>query len=638
MALEKINKTGDIKNLSPCEHEALAREIRQFLIEKLSVTGGHLASNLGVVELTMALHLVFDLPTDKIVWDVGHQSYVHKILTGRKQGFDELRQFGGMSGFPKTNESECDAFNTGHSSTSISAGLGIVKARDLQQNNYSVISVIGDGSLTGGMAYEAMNNAARLKTNFIIVLNDNNMSISKNIGGISKHLSTIRTTASYNDLKRRITNHLQQVPVVGKDMIDKISKTKSSIKQLFVPGMLFENMGLTYLGPVDGHNLEAVIEILNSAKRVKGPVVVHVITKKGKGYAPAEHYPSAFHGVSPYEISNGHPKKKKTKPDWTDVFSRKICELAKNDKRIVAVTAAMPQGTGLSRFEKKYPRRFFDVGIAEEHAVTFAAGMAAGGMKPVVAIYSSFLQRAYDQLIHDVSLQRLPVVFAVDRAGLVGSDGETHQGIFDLSFLSSIPEMIVCAPKNQYELEDMLEYAFKQDGPVAIRYPRGTTYQGLKEYRAPIETGKGEIIVHDRGILLLAVGNMVETAMQVRECLVKEGYHVSVVNVRFVSPFDYQCLRAMVCTHPLIVTMEENVYSGGYGEQVAAYIGRSGADATVIPVAIPDAYVEHGNVTQLKEFIGLDVKSITEYVLSIAPYVDFGNENKNKKRIIDTQA
>ena len=638
MFLEKINKPNDIHKIALADFPQLADEIRQFLIESVSRTGGHLASNLGAVELTLAIHNVLDFPEDKLIWDVGHQAYTHKILTGRKDAFATLRKEGGLSGFPKRAESDCDAFDAGHSSNSISAGLGYVRARDLLGRKNHVVSVIGDGALTGGMAYEALNNAAELDTNFIIVINDNNMSISKNVGGMSTYLSALRTAEAYTGMKIGVTKAVKKIPKVGTAMVDAVRRTKSSIKQLFIPGMLFENMGLTYLGPVNGHNLEAVIEILNSAKRVEGPVVVHVITKKGKGYAPAEHYPSAFHGVSPYEISNGHPKKKKTKPDWTDVFSRKICELAKNDKRIVAVTAAMPQGTGLSRFEKKYPRRFFDVGIAEEHAVTFAAGMAAGGMKPVVAIYSSFLQRAYDQLIHDVSLQRLPVVFAVDRAGLVGSDGETHQGIFDLSFLSSIPEMIVCAPKNQYELEDMLEYAFKQDGPVAIRYPRGTTYQGLKEYRAPIETGKGEIIVHDRGILLLAVGNMVETAMQVRECLVKEGYHVSVVNVRFVSPFDYQCLRAMVCTHPLIVTMEENVYSGGYGEQVAAYIGRSGADATVIPVAIPDAYVEHGNVTQLKEFIGLDVKSITEYVLSIAPYVDFGNENKNKKRIIDTQA
>jgi 1-deoxy-D-xylulose-5-phosphate synthase len=635
MVLEKINKTGDIKNLEPCEYQVLADEIRQFLIEKLSKTGGHLASNLGVVELTMALHLVFDLPKDKIIWDVGHQSYIHKILTGRKLGFDELRQFGGMSGFPKRKESESDAFDTGHSSTSISAGLGLVKARDLQQEDYSVISVIGDGSLTGGMAYEAMNNAAHLKTNFIIVLNDNNMSISRNIGGISKHLSNIRTASSYHELKQNVTNHLEKVPVIGQDVIDKISKTKSSIKQLFVPGMLFENMGLTYLGPVHGHDLKALIEVLNSARKLPGAVVVHVMTTKGKGYLPAQNHPSVFHGVGPFDISTGSVKKKKEKTDWTDVFSRKICELARKNPKITAITAAMPKGTGLSKFAKEYPDRFFDVGIAEAHAVTFAAGLAAGGMRPVVAVYSSFLQRGYDQIVHDVGLQKLPVVFAIDRAGLVGSDGETHQGIFDLSYLSSIPGMIVCAPKNQYELEDMLEYAFQQQNPIAIRYPRGSAYQELKEDRAPIETGKSEVLVHDSDILILAVGSMVPTALAVREKLVEAGQHASVVNVRFVKPFDHQCIKAMVCTHPLIITMEENVYSGGYGEQVAAYVGRTGLDAMVVPVAIPDIYVEHGNVEVLKESIGLDAESISDYILSIVPYIEFGKDYKLK---IDTQA
>ncbi|KIR01664.1 1-deoxy-D-xylulose 5-phosphate synthase [Lachnospiraceae bacterium TWA4] len=627
MVLENINKTGDIKKVSSSQYDILAREIRQFLIEKVSKTGGHLASNLGVVELTMALHLVFNLPEDKIIWDVGHQSYVHKILTGRKEGFDELRQFGGMSGFPKRNESASDAFNTGHSSTSISAGLGLVQARDLLGQSHSVVSVIGDGSLTGGMAYEAMNNAARLKTNFIIVLNDNEMSISRNIGGVSKHLSDIRTASSYTNLKNQVTKQLEQVPGIGKKMIKRISKTKSSLKQLLVSEMLFENMGLTYLGPVSGHDIHELKHMFNLAKRVQGPVVVHVVTKKGKGYFPAEQNPSAYHGVSSFDIETGCPKKKKTMPSWTDVFSRKLCQLARTDDKIVAITAAMPQGTGLDSFQRKFPNRFFDVGIAEEHAVTFAAGLAAGGLKPVFAVYSSFLQRGYDQLVHDIGLQHLPVVFAIDRAGLVGSDGETHQGIFDLSFLSTIPEMIVCAPKNQYELEDMLEYAFKQDGPVAIRYPRGNTWQGLKEYRQPIETGKSEIIVHDRDILLLAVGSMVETAMKVRENLVKEGYHASVVNVRFVNPFNYECLRAMLCTHPLVVTMEENIYTGGYGEKVASFIGRVGVETIVLPFAIPDVYVEHGDVNTLKEFIGLDVNHLTQAILDVVPFIQFDQEN-----------
>ena len=449
MILELINGPEDIKKLTGKELDILRQEIRDFLIGKISRTGGHLASNLGVVELTMAIYLVFDLPKDKIIWDVGHQSYTHKILSGRKGEFDDLRQYGGMSGFPKRKESPCDAFDTGHSSTSISAGLGLAQARDVSGEDHFVVSVIGDGALTGGMAYEALNNAARIKKNFIIILNDTNMSISENVGGMSRYLNGIRTGDGYLDLKKYVTNVLSRIPVIGDELIDKISRTKNGIKQLLIPGMLFENMGITYLGPVDGHDVKALSRALKEAKKLDHAVLVHVITKKGKGYEPAEKNPARFHGVEPFDVVTGEAKKEKKYPSYTDVFSRTICQLAEKDPKITAVTAAMPDGTGLKRFSRLYPDRFFDVGIAEEHAVTSAAGMAAGGLKPVVAVYSSFLQRGFDQILHDVCIQNLPVVFAVDRAGLVGSDGETHQGIFDLSFLSAIPNMsIFCAKEH----------------------------------------------------------------------------------------------------------------------------------------------------------------------------------------------
>ena len=535
--LEKINGPKDIKALSWEEMDVLGQEIRQFLIEKISATGGHLASNLGVVELTMAIYRTFDLPEDKVIWDVGHQAYTHKILSGRKD-FDDLRQFGGISGFPKRAESPCDSFNTGHSSTSISAGLGMALGRDLRGEDYHVISIIGDGALTGGMAYEALNNAARINKNFIIILNDNNMSISENVGGMSKYLSGIRTGAGYNDLKRQITDLLEKVPVAGPRMIRRISMIKQGLKQLLIPGMLFEDMGITYLGPVDGHDVKQLSRVLNEAKRLDHAVLVHVLTKKGKGYAPAEKNPSAFHGVNPFDISTGKPKKAKTAPSYTDVFSKKLVELAGRDKRIVAITAAMPDGTGLTRFKNEFPDRFFDVGIAEQHAVTSAAGMAAAGMRPVVAVYSSFLQRGFDQILHDVCIQNLPVVFAVDRAGLVGSDGETHQGIFDLSYLTCIPNMAVLAPKNRWELEKELEFAFQYPGPIAIRYPRGEGYQGLEEYQAPVEFRRGELISEGEGIALLAVGSMVSTAEHIRDKLKEEGYDLTLANGRFIKPID----------------------------------------------------------------------------------------------------
>ncbi|MCI7042139.1 MAG: 1-deoxy-D-xylulose-5-phosphate synthase [Lachnospiraceae bacterium] len=615
MLLDNINKVNDIKKITPEDYPALAEEIRQFLIEKISKTGGHLGSNLGAVELTMALHIAFNLPDDKIIWDVGHQSYTHKLLTGRREGFENLRKYGGMSGFPKRKESDCDCFDTGHSSTSISAGLGLVKARDIQGQKHSVISVIGDGSLTGGMAYEALNNAAKLDTNFIIVLNDNNMSISENVGGISKYLNNIRTADTYLDIKEGVYNTLKEMPK-GNKVVEGIRKAKSSFKQLVVPGMFFEDMGITYLGPVDGHNISAMLRMFQEAKRVRNTVIVHVITQKGKGFEPAERHPARFHGAEPFDIETGLPTKPRTTANYTDIFSTVMCKLGARDEKVVAITAAMPDGTGLKRFRNMYPDRFFDVGIAEEHAVTFAAGLAAGGLKPVVAIYSSFLQRAYDQIIHDVCIQNLPVVFAIDRAGLVGSDGETHQGIFDLSYLSSIPGMHVMAPKNKWELSDMLKFALSLNAPVALRYPRGEAYAGLQEYRMPIELGKAEAIYLENEICLMAVGSMVKTAVEVRKRLHEEGFSCSVINARFVKPIDENAVEYAAKHHRFLVTMEENVASGGFGEKVREYFDGLTTDCKLINIAIPDEYVEHGNVDLLKKEIGIDEESITNVILA----------------------
>ena len=609
MILETIEKENDIKKVPPEEWNLLAEEIRQFLIHKISVTGGHLGSNLGAVELTMALHLSLNLPEDKIIWDVGHQSYTHKILTGRKSGFENLRKYGGMSGFPKRKESDCDCFDTGHSSTSISAGLGMVKARDIMHQDHTVVSVIGDGSLTGGMAYEALNNAARMKSNFIIVLNDNNMSISENVGGVSKYLNNIRTADKYLDIKEGIYNSLKDTRI-GDPIVESIRRAKSSVKQLVIPGMFFEDMGITYLGPVDGHNIQAMMKVFREAKRVKSAVLVHVITHKGKGFTPAERHPARFHGAEPFDIETGLPLKQKTKSNYTDVFSTVMCKLGDRNENIVAITAAMPDGTGLKRFRNMYPERFFDVGIAEEHAVTFAAGLAAGGLKPVVAIYSSFLQRAYDQILHDVCIQNLPVVFAIDRAGLVGSDGETHQGIFDLSFLSSIPNMHIMAPKNKWELSDMLKFAINFQGPIALRYPRGEAFDGLREHREPIILGMGEWIYREKDIVLVAVGSMVKTALAVREALQLKGYACSIINARFVKPIDTEILDEASQDHSLIVTMEENVASGGFGEKVRDYLDESGYQGELLTISIPDEYVEHGNVDILREEVGIDAYSI----------------------------
>ena len=612
MILEQIKGPEDLKKLTSEELSQLAEEIRAFLIETISHTGGHLASNLGVVELTIALFRTFDLPEDKIIWDVGHQSYTHKILSGRRMEFDELRQYGGLSGFPKRKESPYDSFDTGHSSTSISAGLGIAQGRDILGEDYKVVSVIGDGALTGGMAYEALNNAARMKKNFIIILNDNKMSISENVGGMSRYLGGLRTGAGYNDLKKNVADTLERIPVVGGRMIDKIKRTKNSIKQLFIPGMLFENMGITYLGPVDGHNIPALCKVLKEAQKLDHAVLVHVITKKGKGYEPAEKNPAHFHGVSPFDIKTGKPLAEKKYPTYTDVFSKKLCQLGETHPELVAVTAAMPDGTGVAAFGKKFPDRFFDVGIAEAHAVTSAAGMAAAGLRPVVAVYSSFLQRGYDQILHDVCIQNLPVLFAVDRAGLVGSDGETHQGIFDYSYLTSIPNMSVAAPKNLWELRAMLDFAMDYKAPFAIRYPRGTAYRGLKEFMQPIAYGKGEIIYEEENIALLAVGSMVSTGEHVREKLKEEGVSCTLANARFVKPFDKELVDRLAKNHRLIVTMEENVLQGGFGLPVTAYIHEHYPQVKVMNIALPDAYVEHGNVSVLRKGLGIDSDSIIQ--------------------------
>ena len=614
MILDEINKTGDIKNIPDENLNSLASEIREFLIDKVSKTGGHLGANLGVVELTMALHLELDLPKDKIIWDVGHQAYTHKILTGRKEGFDSLRKYGGLSGFPKACESDCDCFDTGHSSTSISAGLGMVCARDLRGSDETIVSVIGDGSLTGGMAFEALNNAGRFDTNFIIILNDNNMSISENVGGIPKYLNSIRTSNGYLGLKESVYKKIIDKPW-GDDVVGKIRRAKNSFKSLMVPaGMMFEEMGIVYLGPVDGHNIKAMRNAIREARRFKRAVLIHVLTKKGNGFAPAEKHPARFHGTEPFDVTNGVPLNHRTVAGWTDIFSTVMFKLGEKDDRIVAVTAAMAEGCGLKRFRNKFPDRFFDVGIAEQHAVTFAAGLAKGGYKPVFAVYSSFLQRGYDQVLHDVCLQNLHVVFAIDRAGLVGADGETHQGVFDLSYLTQIPNMVVCSPKNKWELSDMLKFAVSYDGPIAVRYPRGTAYAGLEEYRENVSLGKSEWIYREDEICLIAVGEMVETAEQVRDILKGEGHRVSLVNARFVKPLDREMILESCRDHKLLVTLEDNVITGGFGSAVLDVLAEEGCHKDVLIMGVPDRFIRHGSVPELKKEIGLDPESIADRI------------------------
>ncbi len=613
--LDSIDNENDIKKIKPQDYEQLAKEIRNFLIENISKTGGHLASSLGVVELTMALHLFLAFPQDKLVWDVGHQAYTHKLLTGRKNLFCTLRQMDGLSGFPKREESNCDSFDTGHSSTAVSAALGLVKARDLSGETNKVVAVLGDGALTGGMAFEAFNNAGRLKSNMIIVLNDNNMSISENVGGLANYLAKLRTSSKYTGFKENMENTLNQMPGIGKTIVDRLKRSKDAIKYFMLPSMFFEDMGLTYIGPIDGHDIDLMTEAFEMASRAKKAVVVHVLTKKGKGYHLAEKYPSRYHSIDPFDIASGEPIRKDKTHSYTKVFSDAMVRAGSVDDKVVAITAAMPYGTGLSAFKKQFPERFFDVGIAEEHAVTFAAGLAIGGYKPVVAIYSTFLQRAYDQILHDVCINNLPVIFAIDRAGISGRDGKTHQGTFDLSFLSHIPNLTVMAPKNGTELEQMLEYALGCKGPVAIRYPKGEAYSALKECNTPIEQGKAEVLSEGSEVAILAVGSMVKTAKEVADAFLSEGRNITLVNVRFISPIDKDILEQLTKNHRLFVTLEENVRSGGYGQKVADYLFEAGKQGIVLQnMALPDVFIEHGGVDELQKKFGLDAQSIIEKI------------------------
>lgn len=607
--LEMIHEANDVKKLREEDLPVLADEIRQFLIRSVSKTGGHLASNLGTVELTIALHRVYTFPRDKMIWDVGHQSYTHKILTGRKNEFAHLRQKDGISGFPRRSESPCDSFDTGHSSTSISAGLGYVHARELLHQNYGVVSVIGDGSITGGMAFEALNNAGRLDTNFVIVLNDNNMSISRNVGGMSDYLGRIRTSAAYTNMKMNVSSALEKIPVIGDRMVGAIRKAKSGLKEIMIPGMLFENMGLTYLGPVDGHNIPQLIRVLQEARAFNGPVLVHVLTEKGRGFTPAVRHPSRFHGTGPFDPETGVPLTEQA-PTYTDVFATIMTKMGRRNKNVVAVTAAMAGGTGLKRFANMYPDRFFDVGIAEGHAVTFAAGLALGGLIPVVAIYSSFLQRAFDQIMEDVCMQNLHVIFALDRSGFVGADGRTHNGCFDLSYLSMMPNMTVMAPKNFWELSDMVKFAVDYTGPVAIRYPKGEAYGGLTYQRSPIEYGKAEVIERQEDTAILAVGSMVRTGLDVLRMMNQNGRRATLVNMRFVKPIDTELIDELAQTHGTFVTIEENVRAGGFGERVLDYISTRHPECRVKVFAIPDEFIGHGSVAWQRQEAGLDAESI----------------------------
>lgn len=613
--LDKIGEPNDIKQFEEEDLEPLAGEIREFLLEHVSKTGGHLASNLGCVELTMALHLVLDLPRDRIIWDVGHQCYTHKILTGRKKGFDHLRQLGGMSGFPKRIESDTDVFETGHSSTSISAAIGMAKAGELNGTAGTVVAVIGDGSFTGGLTYEALNNLGRLKSSCMVVLNDNDMSIDENVGGMSNYLNTIRVGQAYNGVKSGVEKGLLNIPGIGEGLAKAVKRGKDSIKELLVPGMFFEDLGITYIGPIDGHNISKMVDTFQAAIKLNRPVVVHVKTQKGRGYRYAQKHPKYFHGVEPFDLQTGKVLKKQTKMTNTGVFGRKLLALGELYPNLVAITAAMASGTGLEKFANVYPSRFFDVGIAEQHAVTFAAGLASSGMIPVVAVYSSFLQRAYDQILHDVCLQKLHVIFAIDRSGLVGQDGATHQGIFDTAYLSHIPGMTVIAPKNRYELTKSMEFAMEFQGPVAIKYSRGDAFYGLKEQLAPIEYGKSEVLFQGEKLALLAVGNMVEVAYEAYERLVEQGYSITLVNARFIRPLDEEMLKKLAGEHEIIVTLEEHALTGGYGQAVSAYYMQNRYRNRVRNLAIPDCFVEHGQVDELRAKYGLDASGVVQAVL-----------------------
>lgn len=615
--LDRYKSFDEIKNMSIDELDEFAEEIREFLIEQVSKTGGHLASNLGVVELTISLYNVFNFNKDKIIWDVGHQSYVHKILTGRKDMFDSLRMHNGLSGFPKREESPYDMFNTGHSSTSISAAAGMARARDIKNQKFDVVAVIGDGALTGGMALEALNDIGYRKTKMIIILNDNQMSISQNVGGLSTYLSDLRMGDTYNKVKSDINSTLEKIPKVGKGMINSINKVKSSVKQLMVPGMLFEDMGIKYYGPIDGHNIKEMSKILKKAQQVNGPVLIHVVTKKGKGYEYAEQFPNKFHGVGPFNSESGKSSSTSSK-SYSKVFGETMVKLAEKNKKVVAITAAMPEGTGLDQFSKLYPKRFFDVGIAEQHATTMAAGMAAEGLKPVFAVYSTFLQRAYDQIIHDIVLQNLPVILAIDRAGIVGADGETHQGIFDLSYLSSIPNMTIMSPKCTEELRYMLQFAVTQNYPIAIRYPRG----GDEEYGelSPMtffRKGRWEILNERSGkVALVATGKMVQSAIKVKSLLKENGVESTLINACFVKPIDKFLLKDLIKSGYKIVTIEDNLLLGGLGSCINEYLIEEGlVNNNILNLGFNDRFITHGEVDILYKENGLDPESICERIL-----------------------
>lgn len=613
--LDRINQPNDIKKLNENEYAALAKEIRSFLVQSVSKTGGHLASNLGAVELTMALHLAMDFPEDKLIFDVGHQAYTHKILTGRKEDFSTLRCHNGLSGFPKRKESDCDAFDTGHSSTSISVATGMAAARDLNGENYKVAAVIGDGALSGGMAYEALNHLGGSRTKMLIVLNDNRMSIAENIGGMATYLGKIRTNTKYVEFKYDLEQTLRKTKL-GTSVADTLKRSKDSLKSFIVPGMFFEDMGITYIGPIDGHNIPLMLSAFRTVFAANKPVLVHVVTEKGHGYEFARKDPTMFHGVDPFDIKTGKALKKTSEKSYTNVFSDKLIELAKKDEKITAITAAMPQGTGLDAFQQQFPKRFFDVGIAEEHAVTFAAGMAAAGYRPVVAIYSTFLQRAYDQIVHDVCIGQLPVIFAIDRAGLVGNDGETHQGILDISYLTHIPGLTVLAPSDAEELEQMLEYAVTLNRPVAIRYPRGTAKHKEGTETVPVEYAKGRVVCDGDTVALIAAGTMLQTAMETAELLSENGIKALVADLRFLEPLDNSLLEKAAKQCGLVVTLEENVRSGGIGERIAAFYANRKETTAVLNITLPDRYIEHGDVSCLKEKYGLTSEQVAERVLA----------------------
>jgi len=603
--------------MSSRELSLLASDIRSYLLEVTGKNGGHLASNLGAVELTLALFSVFSFPEDKVIFDVGHQAYTYKLLSGRAKEMESLRNYGGISGFPKRRESEYDCFDTGHSSTSISAGLGMVLARDLKGEKHRVISVIGDGSMTGGLAYEALNNASRLTSNFIIVLNDNNMSISPNVGGMHRYLTGIRAAKSYNLAKQGVKKTLSLIPRLGARIIRRISDAKDSLKELFVPtGMYFENMGIKYLGPVDGHDVRQMQRVFRKARELNRAVLIHVITTKGKGYAPAEEHPDMFHGVDPFDLVTGRPLTPKKGPNWTDIFENFMAEAGEEHKELVAVTAAMTNNVGLGGFSLKYPGRFFDVGIAEEHAVTFAAGMAAGGMHPVVAVFSSFLQRAYDQIVEDVCLQDLPVTLCIDRAGIVGRDGETHQGEFDIAYLRPVPNLEILAPKDSAEMTEMLRYALNRSHPTAVRYPRGEAYHPLTDHTEPIVSGKAEVLRSGSRAAILAIGNMVRTALCAADLLSEAGLNVTVVNLRFAKPLDEALILGMIPGYELLVTMEDGVVSGGAGDGVAAILEEAEGDKKprLLRLGLPDSFVPQGNPDELYRLLGLDAESAAERI------------------------